>query len=234
MVSVEDAVIARISKDGMNFEVLVDPDKALEFKRGKEMEIENVLAVNEVFKDSRKGERHTSKDLIEKFGSNNVFKVAEDIVRNGEIQITTEQRNRFIEEKRKEIANIISRQGIDPKTKLPHPVNRILNAMRESHVQIDPFRPAKDQVKNVLERIQEILPISLERIEIAVKVPIEFAGKANSIVREITDVKKEEWTSTHWIALIEIPAGIQSDIYDRLNKLTGGKIEVKIVKEYKI
>jgi ribosome maturation protein SDO1 len=106
--------------------------------------------------------------------------------------------------------------------------------MKEARVLVDPFKPAKEQVKNVLEKIQEVIPISLERIEVVVRVPIEYAGKANAIVREITEVKKEEWTSTAWIALIEIPAGIQSDIYDRLNKLTGGKVEVKIVKEHKI
>ncbi|NIP40925.1 MAG: ribosome assembly factor SBDS [Candidatus Aenigmarchaeota archaeon] len=234
MVSVEDAVIARISKSGMNFEIMVDPDKALEFKRGKEENIENVLAVTEIFKDCNKGERHSSEDLQKSFGTTDVFEVAKKIVTEGEIQLTTEQRNRFTEDKKKEIANIISRQGIDPKTKLPHPSGRILNAMKEAHVLVDPFRPAKEQVKNVLEKIQEVLPISLERIEIAIRVPIEHAGKANSIVREITDVKKEEWTSNAWIAVIEIPAGMQSDIYDRLNKLTGGKVEVKIIKEHKL
>ncbi len=99
---------------------------------------------------------------------------------------------------------------------------------------IDPFKPAKEQLKLVLDKIQEILPISLERIEVAIRVPIEFAGKANAIVREITEVKKEEWTSTAWIAIIEIPAGIQADIYEKLNKLTAGKVDVKIVKEHKI
>ncbi|MEE9323827.1 MAG: ribosome assembly factor SBDS [Candidatus Aenigmarchaeota archaeon] len=234
MVSVEDAVIARISKAGMNFEIMVDPDKALEFKREKEGYVEDILAVTEIFKDSKKGERHSSEDLHKAFGTTDIFEVARKIIMDGEIQLTTEQRNRFIEEKRKEIANIIARQGIDPKTKLPHPATRILNAMSEAHVLIDPFKPAKEQVKNVLEKIQEIIPISFESIEIAIKVPIEYAGKANSIIREITNVRKEEWTSSAWIALVEIPAGIQGDIYDRLNKLTAGKVEVKIVKEHKI
>ncbi len=234
MVSVEDAVIARVSKSGMEFEILVDPDRALEFRKGNETNVEEILAVPEIFKDSRKGERHSSEDLHKAFGTTDIFEIARRILREGEIQLTTEQRHRFTEEKRKEIANIISRQGIDPKTKLPHPVTRILNAMSEAHVSVDPFRPAKEQVKAVLEKIREIIPISLERIEIAIKVPIEYAGKANSIVREITEVKKEEWTSSAWIALVEIPAGLQADIYDRLNKLTSGKVEVKIVKEHKI
>ena len=234
MVSVEDAVTARISKEEMHFEVLVDPDKALELKRGAEVNIEDVLAVSEIFKDAKTGERHSSEDLHKAFGTTDVFEIAEKIVKEGEIQLTTEQRNKFMEEKRKEIANIISRQGIDPKTKVPHPPNRILNAMEEAHVSVDPFRPAKDQIKNVLEKIQEVLPISLERMEIAIRVPMEYAGKANSIVREITEVKKEEWTPSAWVAVIEIPAGMQGDIYDRLNKLTGGKVEIKILKEHKL
>jgi ribosome maturation protein SDO1 len=234
MVSVEDAVIARITKAGMNFEILVDPDKALEFHRGKEMDIDQILAVSEVFKDSHKGDRHSAEELHKAFGTSNIWEVARKILKDGHIQLTTEQRSRMVEEKKKEISAIIARQGMDPRTKMPHPVTRILNAIKEARVIIDPFKPAKDQVKTVLEKIQEILPISLERIEVAIRVPIEYAGKANSIVREITDVKNEEWTSTAWIAVIEIPAGIQADIYDKLNKLTAGRVEVKIVKEHKI
>ncbi len=234
MVSVDKAVIARITKDGSHFEILVDSDKAVEMKKGAHYDMENVLAVNEIFKDSKKGERHTATDIEKAFGTTDVFKIAEEIIRHGEIQITTKKRKEFTEEKRKEIADIISKQGIDPKTKVPHPVNRITNAMNEAHVRIDPFKPAKEQVKGVLEGIREILPISLERIEIAIKVPMEFAGKANAAIREMTEVKKEEWGSNAWIAVIEIPAGLQSDIYDKLNSLTGGKIEAKIVKEYKV
>ncbi|MCK5022739.1 MAG: ribosome assembly factor SBDS [Candidatus Aenigmarchaeota archaeon] len=234
MVSIEDAVIARITRGEEHFEIMVDPNKALDFKRGKDDNIENVLAVNEVFKDSKKGERHATEDLQKAFGTTDVFEIAKKIILNGEIQLTTEQRNKFMEDKKKEIASIIARQGIDPKTKLPHPETRITNAMNEARVHVDPFKPAKEQIKIVLEKIQEILPISLERIEIAIRVPIEYAGKANSIVREITNVKKEEWTSDSWVAVVEIPAGMQSDIYDKLNKLTAGKVDVKIIKEHKI
>jgi ribosome maturation protein SDO1 len=234
MVSVEDAVIARITKAGMNFEILVDPDKALEFRKGREMDITDILAVPEIFKDSRTGDRHSAEELHKAFGTKNLWDVAVKILKEGNIQLTTEQRNRMMEDKKKEIATTIARQGMDPKTKLPHPVARILNAMHEARVIIDPFKPAKEQLKPVLEKIQEILPISMEKIEVAIRVPIEYAGKANAIVREITDVKKEEWTSSAWIALVEIPAGIQADIYEKLNRLTAGKVDVKILKEHKI
>jgi len=162
------------------------------------------------------------------------MKVAEAIVKDGEIQLTTEQKHNMREEKRKQIADIISKQGIDPKTKTPHPPQRILNAMEQAHVNIDPFKPAKEQVEIVLEKIREIIPISMERLEIAVKVPIKFAGKASSIIRQMASVLKEEWKSDCWIVMIEIPAGMQADVYGRLNELTSGQVEVKIVKEKQV
>ena len=57
MVTLEDAVIARLEYYGEHFEILVDPDLASDFKRGEDIKIEDVLAVEEVFKDARKGDK---------------------------------------------------------------------------------------------------------------------------------------------------------------------------------
>jgi ribosome maturation protein SDO1 len=234
MVSIEDATIARLSKGGFTFEILVDPDLALRLRKGEDIGIENVLASQEIFSDARRGDRIPGDELDKVFKSADIFTIAESIIKHGDLQITTEQKHRFAEEKRKEIAEIISRQGMDPKTKLPHPQQRILNAMEDARVNIDPLKPAKEQVNDILSKIQEVLPISLERIEVAIRVPMAHAGRANSEVRKMAPIKSEEWKSDAWTALIEIPAGMQSDIYDRLNRITSGGVEVKIVKEHKI
>lgn len=231
MIPLEKAVIARLNKNGIEFEILVDPDMALEFKKGKNIALENILAVPEIFKDAKKGERVSENDLLKCFHTKNIWDVVSEIIKKGEIQLTTEQKRRFIEEKKKEIADIISKQTINPQTKLPHPPSRILHAMEESHVNIDPFRPAKDQIEMVVSKIQSILPVSMERLEIAVRIPIEYAGKASSIIRNTVKIKNEEWKTDAWICLIDIPAGMQSEIYQRLNELTKGKVEVKILKE---
>lgn len=234
MVTIEDATIARLSRDGLTFEILVDPDLALRFKKGENVSIDDMLASQDIYTDARKGERAPEENLHKVFKTMDVFTIASSIVKHGEMHLTTEQRRGFVEEKRKQIADIISRQGIDPKTKLPHPQQRILNAMEQAKVNVDPFKPARDQVNELLPKIQEIIPISLERIEVAIRIPIQHAGRASSEVRHMALVKSEEWKSDAWMALIEIPAGMQSDIYDRLNSLTGGTVEVKIVKEHKI
>jgi len=234
MVSVEQATLARLSRDGLAFEILVDPDLALRFRKGEDVSIENVLAVQEIYSDAKKGDRVSAENLQRVFHTTDIFTIAKGIIKHGELQLTTEQRRHFVLDKKRQIANIISRQGMDPKTKTPHPPNRILNAMEQVHVNVDPFRSAKEQVNGVLSKIQSVIPISLESVEIAIRVPIEHAGKASSEVRKIAPIKNEEWKSDAWIALLEIPAGMQSEIYDSLNKLTGGSVEVKILKEHKI
>lgn len=230
MVSVEDAVVARITRNNNHFEILVDPDAALRFKRGEEVSIENILAVKGIFKDAGSGERVPEDDLQENFHTTDINKIAEKIMKEGEVQLTTDQRRKLVEEKRRQIADIISRQGVNPKTRLPHPIQRILNAMEEAKVRVDPFKSADEQVKGVISDLQEILPISVEKVEVALRVPIQFAGKASSVVRDIAPVKKEEWKSDAWVAVIEIPAGMQSVIYNRLNELTSGQVEVKVLK----
>jgi ribosome maturation protein SDO1 len=230
MASVESAVIARMHKGKDLFEILVDSKKALDFKLGKPYSIENILAVNNVFKDAKKGERASSADMQKCFGTADVFRVAEHIIKDGEVQVTTEERRKMVEEKRKEIADIISRQGIDPKTKLPHPVQRILNAMDQARVQIDPFRPAREQTHGIIPKLQEVIPISIQTAEIAVKIPVQYASRAVSAIRSMAAVKSEEWKTDYWYGLIEIPAGMQSQIYDRLNELTAGNVEVKVLK----
>ena len=53
MVNTDDAVIARFEYDGYKFEILVDPDAASRIREGK-IDIENDLAIPEVFKDAKK------------------------------------------------------------------------------------------------------------------------------------------------------------------------------------
>jgi ribosome maturation protein SDO1 len=234
MVSVEKAVIARLTKGGADFEILVDSVKALEFRQGKPHGMEGILAVNDVFKDARKGERVSPSDLEKAFGTADVLQVAATIIREGQLQLTTEQRRDMVDEKRKQIADIISKQGINPQTKLPNPPNRILNAMEQAKVTVDPFRPAEEQVNGVVDQIQSVIPIGFERVEVTIRIPVQYAGKAGALVRRMAPIKKEEWKSDVWVAVVEIPAGMQSDIYDKLNKVAGGQVDIKVTKRAEV
>ncbi|MEM3031076.1 MAG: ribosome assembly factor SBDS [Candidatus Micrarchaeia archaeon] len=230
MVTLEGAVVAHIEHHGKRFELLVDPNLAFLYRTGRKPDLANVLVAEEVFENARKGERHKAEEVKKAFGTNDIYKIAEVILRKGELQLTTEQRKEMLEEKRRKIIAMLARECIDPRTGAPHPPQRIEKAMEEARVRIDPFKDAEAQVEEVLKALRLILPLRFEKIRIAVKVPAEFAQKAYGTLKS-HGLQKEEWQpSGDLIAVLEMPAGMQGEFYDRINKLTGGRVETKILK----
>ncbi|MEW5759440.1 MAG: ribosome assembly factor SBDS [Candidatus Thermoplasmatota archaeon] len=229
MVSLEEAVVARLEAKGLNFEILVDPEAIEKLKRG-EGDIISSLAVEEIFKDSKKGDRAAEENIMKVFGTKNIEAVAKQIIERGEIQLTTEQRRKMQEMKKKQIITMIVKNAINPQTKTPHPPQRIETAINEAKVRIDPFKPVDVQVKDVLNAIKTILPIRFETVKIAVKISGEDYGKMYSSLKAFGEIKKEEWSSDgKWIGLIEMPAGMQVEFFEMLNEKTKGNVETKIV-----
>lgn len=230
MVSLESAVIARFEHHGEKFEILVDPNLAYLFKTGRKQDMNNILAVEEVFSDAKKGERPGSEAVKKAFGTTDVYEVAKIILAKGEIQLTTEQRRKMLEEKTKKIIAILARECIDPRTNAPHPPQRIERAFEEARVHIDAFKDAEAQIKDVVDALRMILPMKFEKARIAVKIPPEFAPKAYGVLKEFS-IQKEEWQGNgSLIAVVEMPAGMQAEFYDKINKVTSGKAETKLLK----
>ena len=76
-----------------------------------------------------------------------------------------------------------------------------------------------------------ILPIKFEMKEIAVKIPGEHAGKSHLVLNSFGKILKQEWQSDgSLLAVIEIPGGLEQDFYDKLNSITHGNNEVKLIK----
>src|SRR5438552_2112361 len=164
------------------------------------------------------------------FGSTDPQKIAEEVMKSGELQLTTEQRRQLIEEKRRQIVTIITRNAIDPRTGTPHPPLRIEQAMGQVRLSIDPYKSAEEQAKLVLEELRPILPIKLEQMRIAVKVFPEHAARAYNAFKSFGTVSREEWQSDgSLMAVIEMPAGMYGSFIDRVGKLTQGTIQTKVL-----
>ncbi len=227
-VSLDNAVIARLAKAGEKFEILVDPVKAHEFRKGKDVKIDDILAYPGVFKDARKADRIQETVVQKIFGTTDPKKIAERILRDGELQLTTEQRRKMAEDKKTQIASMIARNAINPQTNAPHPPQRIINAMDEAGVHVDPMEPAQDQVDSVIKSIKPLLPIKIETVAMELRVPAQFSGKASSVIRGTTSVKKDSWNSDgSYSCVIELPSGMAAEMLQRLNKITEGKLESK-------
>ena len=223
--------IVRHQTGGEKFEILVDPDKGLLYKNGEIGEVANVLMADFIFTDARKGEKASADKLEKTYGTSDAFEVAKIMFEKGTFQLNAQQRKEMVEQKHMKIINIISRTYVDPKTKIPHPPQRIQNAMEEARINIDPFIEAEEQVQEIVEALRAILPMSSENIQIALKIPAEYTGKSYGTVKNYGTIKREEWQNDgSWVAVVELPAAMQMELLDMLGKETQGNVQSKIVK----
>lgn len=222
--------LARLSKGSQRFEIVVDPDLAVEFKNGKQVDIKEVLKSEEIFSDAKKGMLASENIIQQVFNLTDPMQVAKKILEQGEVQITAEHREKLREEKRNRIIDIIHKNGVDPKTHLPHPASRLENAFKEANIRIDEYKTAEDQIQDILKELRAVLPIKFELKEVAVKIPPEYAAKSYSTVKMFGTMLREEWqTDGSWSVVIELPAGLETDFYDKINSLTHGNVETKVL-----
>ncbi len=230
MVKLEDAVVARLSSYSTTFEILVDPELAMAVKSGQSDDIRGVLALDKVFKDAKKGDKAADEMVQKVFGTTDVLKVAEEILRRGEIQVTTEQRRQMREQRLRQVIALISKRAINPQTGTPHPPTRIESAMETARVHVDEFKSAEEQLPSIIKALQPLVPLKFEIRRIAVKIPAAHTGKAQRVVKSFATVKQEQWLNDgSWAAVVEVPAGIQAEFFDKLNELTSGEAQTKVL-----
>jgi ribosome maturation protein SDO1 len=232
MISLDHAVVARLDSHGERFEILVDPRQAGLVRQGQPVNIEDVVAALNVFGNSSKATRASDEALMKVFHTTDFPTIARKIIEKGEIHLTAEQRKQMVEEKRRQVITFIARNSINPQTGHPHPPARIEMAMEEARVNIDPFKHLDEQVKETVKALRPLLPIRFEELRLAIKIPADFAPKAYGDITAGSVVEKEEWQKDgSWVCVVRIPAGIQGDFYDLINKLSKGEGQVKILNQ---
>jgi len=227
----KEYVIARIERSGERFEVIVKPEAVQKLRDGKEVNVLENLAIDEIFRDARKGSKASEEKMEEFFGTTEPVQVAREIIKRGEIQLTTEQRREMQEAKRRQVIQYIAANAINPQTGTPHPPQRIENAMEEAKVHVDPFKPVQEQVKDVLDALRPLIPIRFEKARIAVRLTAEDSAKCYGDIKAFGTILREEWQPNgSWIGVVEMPAGMQTEFLERLNAKTKGNVEAKILK----
>ena len=230
MTDVNSAVEARIKKQGKQYEILVDCDKALAFKQGEKIALDEVIVTNEIFHEAKRGLKPAEKDLLAAFNTSDIQQIALIILKEGEIQLTQKHREKEREEKKKRIIDIIHKQAIDVKTGLPHPVTRIEAAMEQAKVKIDEHKSAEEQIETVLNALKPIIPIKFETRLLEIKIQPQYAGTAFRTLKKYKLIKSEWMNDGCLLGQVEIPAGLQEELFAELNKITQGSVESKILK----
>ncbi|MFB6131790.1 MAG: ribosome assembly factor SBDS [Halanaeroarchaeum sp.] len=234
MISLDDAVTARLESHGARFEVLVDPDAALAMKRDEfEGDLEDVIAARDVFENASRGDRPAESDLETVFGTTDPLEIIPEVVERGEIQITAEQRREMEEKKHRQLVNKIARNAVNPQMDdAPHPPDRIETALEEAGFDVDPMEPVETQVDDALEALRPVIPIRFDEVTVAVHIPADYAGSAQAQIRTFGELEREEWQADgSWVGVLRFPAGMQNEFYDRVNDITSGEAETRIIRD---
>ena len=216
MVSLDDAVLARLEKGGSRYEILVDPELVDEWKKDHaSVSLDELLATDEIWNDARSGDRPTTDALESVFGSTDLLTCVEKILIEGNIQLTTVQRKNLIAEKRTKIIHQIATTATDPRTKLPHPKTRIELALDEIKFSIDPFLSLERQVQDAIKQLKPVIPLAFITVRLAFKVPGSDYGGVHRLLRE--SIKKEEWLSDgSWVCVVEAPGGMKNELISQV------------------
>ena len=228
MVSLEDSVTARFETGGNRFEILIDPEAAQHYKEGNEIDWEEAIAADGVWSDSSKGERAPEKLVNETFGSLELIDIYKKILVEGSIQLTSQQKKEMIEQKRKRIISHIAANAMNPQTGGPHPPQRIENAIEEIRYSVDPIESDEKQIERIVSKIKMLIPISFDKIRVAVKIPAIHVGKCYGQLSGLGNIESEEYQKDgSWIGIIEMAAAAQTKLEDLLGSVTKGTAEIK-------
>lgn len=230
----KNKAIAKYKHKNNKFEIIVNPDLAFKLKMKQiteeDVPILEILEIDTVFSDASKGLKAPADELFDAFDTEDELAVAKIILKKGELQLTQAQRKELADNKRKQIINFISKHAVDPKLNIPHPPARIENALEVGNIKIDPYDNVDSQIRRVVQQLQTILPMKLEQVKLAVKMPAEYAGKGYGVVKRFGDIKQEQYTQDgNWICVLEFPAGRQPEFMEKIEELCKGRAEIKVM-----
>jgi len=226
-----DVTVVKYSHEGEKFEILVKPDPALEYKLGKKKDLSSVLVSDDIYTDSSKGTKPSSEKLLKAFKTEDTIEIAQIILHKGDLNLTTDQRRKMVEEKRKQLVDFISKTYVDPRTHLPHPPIRIDQAMKDARVSVEPQKNINEQVKDIVEKLRSIIPLKSESVSLEITIPAQFASQSYAVLKSVGSLKNEEWQNNGSLkAILEIPAAARPNVIDRLGSITKGSASVEVMK----
>ncbi len=208
----------RIRKGTKTFEILVDLDEAIKFRK-QGGSINSVIETNAIFYSIKSGEQASSEDLIKAFGVDNFDSVCEMIVKRGDIEMPMDYVKKEQEQRHKQVVDFLSRNAVDQKGN-PYTPTRIMKALQEAKINVK-NKPIETQIKDIIEQLAPIIPIKLEMKKYRITVPAVYTGKSYGVLSEYKD--SEEWLSNGDLEIIvKVPAGLVMDFFEKLNGVTHG------------
>lgn len=215
----------------LKFEIMAKPGTVLKYRDGL-LGIGKVLLTDQVFTNSVKGDLASAEDLSRVFETSNLTEVCEIIINKGEVQLTAAERKGMQEAKEREVIHLIHRNWMDPKSKRPHPPDRIRAAMAEAKFRVDPQKDALRQAEDAVKKMAGKL-VFAKAVCMTARLTLKHAyvGTCSNIVSTHAKVLHTDWTGTGAIYTVELTTADFDILTAALGKPTGGDFDFTVVDE---
>jgi len=206
------------------FEVATKPGSARKYRDGK-LGWNNVLAVDAVFTNFKKGNVAKSSDLVSVFGTSDEMEAAKKIVAEGELQVSASERKEDLEGHRRAVIHYLHKTYIDASSEKkghPHPVSRLERIVDEAKVRLDPAENPQKQAEQIVKKMVGKWIFIKSSMECTIFLEHVYAKKCSGIVYKNSEVVREEWDKDGCKWTICVSPGDFDSFVAELNKITSG------------
>lgn len=182
--SKSDVQLVRYKQGKFSFEIMTKPGTVRLFLEGK-LGWDKVLSADAIFTNAKKGNIAKSSDLTKVFGTDDVNKCAEIMVRQGDHQVSAQERKEDISQRKREILAYLHKTYTD-QTGLPHPLTRLEVAVTESKVKIDLSRSVHVQAEEIVKKMLGVLVFRKGTSQYSVSVPKQYRTSVGAIVNKFS------------------------------------------------
>mmetsp|Transcript_5433 Transcript_5433/g.7986 ORF Transcript_5433/g.7986 Transcript_5433/m.7986 type:complete len:442 (-) Transcript_5433:254-1579(-) len=171
-VRLTNVAVVRLTKGGKRFEVACYKNKIVDYRTGKEQNMDEVLQIDNVFTNVSKGILANKKDMKKIFGIDDETLIIQEILKSGQVQISEKERDAYYENVWREVANFVSEKCVNPSNNRRYTPDMIRQAMKMAEFSAHPTRSVKQQFLDCVKLLiaKGVLPIERAKMHLRIQV----------------------------------------------------------------
>lgn len=224
-------MLVRYKHGRTTFEVPTKEGSVTKYRDGDLKSLDDVVVTDIIFTHYTKGERASGDQLKSAFNTDDMQKCLEQIVRKGDVQLSSGERREILAKKRAEIVEYIHKNYVDPSKSpaLPIPVTRIENAMNEMKARINADTPADKQATDMISKMVEVMPMRKATMMTGeIKLSHKHVGSASNIIQTHSKVLKEDYNAQGAVYHVEVSPSGYDVLMSALTRATKGEFEFNV------
>lgn len=165
-VRLTNVAVVRMNKNGKRFEIACYRNKVMDYRKGLETDLSEVLQTDRIFTNVSKGQFAKHSDLNKAFSTKDEEVIAEMILQKGQLQVSDLERQAQSENTLAQIATWVANHCVHPQSQRPYTIHQIKHALGKQY-NVQPHKAIKKQYLDCVKFLKGVIPIERAKMELA-------------------------------------------------------------------